>query len=787
VSQTRQLTAAHIEVLAHVELFERLNRLELARLAAFADPLHFAPGGILCEQGEPADGIYVVVAGSFGVLATDERTGAVAQVGSVGRGDVVGELALLFDEPRTATIRAQTDGEVLCIEKDRFLELVRTDPSIGLAVAATLGRRMREHDRTRLDDHAFAVRVVHQALDCLPRNLVDKVLLASLLPHTSQAVLEIVFGRQARLVGHALETMGLENGQTPALVQRELQIILDESLSEEQIASAATAFATRLLNAEFVDDALVLVHEHGGHPAFVSLLTRVLETPTALSTDRLDYWLGQLSEEDSLTSAQLALARVKRYVRRTQTAEVDSPREASRRWRIGTGAGLTALLLGLALARLPGGQVTTFCLLLAAAIVLWILELAPASVVGLGLMAAWILTGLVLPDQAAAGFASMDWLFVVSVFGISAAVTRSGLLFRAGLLLVRRLPSGLFWQAGTLLLTGLLLTPLLPTSTGRAAIGGSLARSVAESLRMRDRQPPAAAMGLASWIGSAPLMFSFLNGSSMCLLAWGLMSEASRARFSWVTWALATLPLTIVVGVGGLLMVFLVLRPRQTEVTTRGRVDVQLAVLGPPSKRELAMLVVLLLTVVGLIAAPALHLPMGVVGMVGLVGAVATGNFDRQSMRQLDWDYLVFYGVALSLVRLGNALGFDALIGAAVERGLGQLGGSGLPIVLAIAVLTFVVRLGLGQDQAVLLLSLALIPSAPGLGLDPWVAIVTVLACSGAWLVPSQMPSYLAAYSATEGHLFTPGQSRRAAFGYAAVLLVALTVTVPYWHMLELI
>ena len=171
------------------------------------------------------------------------------------------------------------------------------------------------------------------------------------------------------------------------------------------------------------------------------------------------------------------------------------------------------------------------------------------------------------------------------MFGISAAVARSGLLFRAGLLLVRRLPAGLFWQAGTLLLTGLLLTPLLPTSTGRAAIGGSLARSVVETLRIRDRQPSAAAIGLAAWLGSAPLMFSFLNGSSMCLLAWGLMPDASRAQFGWVTWAVAALPLTILAGGGGLVMLFLLLRPRQTAISS-GRVDVQLAVLGSPSKRS---------------------------------------------------------------------------------------------------------------------------------------------------------------------------------------------------------
>ena len=45
--------------------------------------------------------------------------------------------------------------------------------------------------------------------------------------------------------------------------------------------------------------------------------------------------------------------------------------------------------------------------------------------------------------------------------------------------------------------------------------------------------------------------------------------------------------------------------------------------------------------------------------------------------------------------------------------------------------------------------------------------------------MPSQMPSFLAAYSATEGRLFSPGQARGAAFGYAGVMLLALALTVP--------
>ena len=80
--------------------------------------------------------------------------------------------------------------------------------------------------------------------------------------------------------------------------------------------------------------------------------------------------------------------------------------------------------------------------LLLAAIMAMLSRRVPDFVVGLGLVAAWILLGIARPAEALAGFASKEWLFVVAVYGLAAATARSGLLYRIGLLLVRRVPQG---------------------------------------------------------------------------------------------------------------------------------------------------------------------------------------------------------------------------------------------------------------------------------------------------------------------------------------------------------
>jgi hypothetical protein len=104
--------------------------------------------------------------------------------------------------------------------------------------------------------------------------------------------------------------------------------------------------------------------------------------------------------------------------------------------------------------------------------------------------------------------------------------------------------------------------------------------------------------------------------------------------------------------------------------------------------------------------------------------------------------------------------------------------------VLAVALISVVVRLAMDQDLTVLLVSLTLIPVAPAVGADPWLVVIALLATSVAWFLPSQTPSYLVAQAASEGKLFSHAQARRFAVAWTLLTLLGLALSVPYWRML---
>ena len=103
------------ERLRSVDLVSGLDRVALARLAAYMDPVAVAKGEVLLAEGETGDALYIIVRGIFAVQDSAGR-----RLNTIGPGHYVGELALLVDEPRSATIRAETDGEVLRLERQQF-------------------------------------------------------------------------------------------------------------------------------------------------------------------------------------------------------------------------------------------------------------------------------------------------------------------------------------------------------------------------------------------------------------------------------------------------------------------------------------------------------------------------------------------------------------------------------------------------------------------------------------------------------------------------------------------
>jgi CRP/FNR family cyclic AMP-dependent transcriptional regulator len=130
-----------VDYLAKVPLFTSLDHKDLLTLAASARERQYQPGEEIVRQNDTGVGLFVLTNGQ--VRVTQERQGATYDLGVLDHGQVFGELSLLDDLPRTATITAIEPSTVIIVPIWDFRAALRDNPSMALNLLSSLSQRIR--------------------------------------------------------------------------------------------------------------------------------------------------------------------------------------------------------------------------------------------------------------------------------------------------------------------------------------------------------------------------------------------------------------------------------------------------------------------------------------------------------------------------------------------------------------------------------------------------------------------------------------------------------------------
>jgi CRP/FNR family cyclic AMP-dependent transcriptional regulator len=126
------------ERLARVPLFDGVSKKHLAQISNLMTPVNLDAGDVLARQGE--------IGREFVILLEDEvdvaRDGKVIAVR--GPGDYIGEIALLDNQPRTATVTAKTDVAAEVLNRAEFATLLADAPELSSKIMVTLAHRLAE-------------------------------------------------------------------------------------------------------------------------------------------------------------------------------------------------------------------------------------------------------------------------------------------------------------------------------------------------------------------------------------------------------------------------------------------------------------------------------------------------------------------------------------------------------------------------------------------------------------------------------------------------------------------
>jgi CRP-like cAMP-binding protein len=136
-----------VDLLRRIPLFAKVEPPKLKLLAFASERVTFEAGQELFHQGDMPDAAYIIIDGSAEVMLDTQR-GRVT-VATIGRNELVGEIGIICDVPRTATVLAKSRLVTLKVSKDLLLRMITDFPNMAIEIMRVLAHRL-EHTNAQL-------------------------------------------------------------------------------------------------------------------------------------------------------------------------------------------------------------------------------------------------------------------------------------------------------------------------------------------------------------------------------------------------------------------------------------------------------------------------------------------------------------------------------------------------------------------------------------------------------------------------------------------------------------
>jgi CRP-like cAMP-binding protein len=129
-----------VELIRRFPIFKKIDLAMLKLLCFSSERLTYQPGQVIFDSGDPGDAAYVIIEGNVEVTVVTP-TGPLV-LNTLGPNDIVGEIAIFADVPRTATVTTTTPVEALRIAKEQFMGVIRQNPDAALELIRILASRL---------------------------------------------------------------------------------------------------------------------------------------------------------------------------------------------------------------------------------------------------------------------------------------------------------------------------------------------------------------------------------------------------------------------------------------------------------------------------------------------------------------------------------------------------------------------------------------------------------------------------------------------------------------------
>lgn len=506
-------------------------------------------------------------------------------------------------------------------------------------------------------------------------------------------------------------------------------------------------------------------------------LAEVAASTPALRTKAMLALMGHVGGETFLKSAT------------PNTAQKTVNRATTREWAGWLGVILVPPLIYF-LASMAGlvVEASLFVAVLSATVLMWLFSLADEFVPPLVAITAVLIVGLVPSDVALAGFSSRALTTLLGVYALAAVISSSGLSYRFMLWLLIRLPDTPFWHQAALLMSGYILSPIMPSGNARLSLVLPFYRDMVDGLNLPLQGKSATALMATAFSGAMLFSPMLLTSKSSNLTAFSMLPEQLQEQFQGLFWFAAAAVAALTVTAMHLVVVRLSFGRSSQAALPKLRLQHQLDLLGGITRPEKAALTGFLFFLIGAGTVEWHQISPAWLAAFLLIGLLLMGLLSKKDFQQkIDWPMIFFLLSMDGLSRAITYLGLDASLARAAGGMFDFVGGSLVWFIPVALVVTLGLRLVLPITAGMVVAAVILIPIGQAQFINPWVVIFLTAMFSDIWFMPYQCSPYLQVTSSGLDRYYKHADFLRYNHWMNLSRLLAAYLSIPYWEWLGLV
>ena len=431
-------------------------------------------------------------------------------------------------------------------------------------------------------------------------------------------------------------------------------------------------------------------------------------------------------------------------------------------------------------------QLNYFVFLISSAVIMWVFRLQADVIPSIFLLLGFLMLGVAPASVVFSGYASETFFMALSILALSSVIVDSGLSKRVMLMAFHYGPKNKYLFSAVIFVFGLVLTPLIPTTNGRASI---IAPMLKEALNHYKKNSVEHQRIVASLLGGLSLLSpAFLSAKSVNLVIWGMLSTQDQSIFNYSYWLLAALvPCVILLVLYSLALVVIFWNNDKIDVNF-DLIREQYLQLPKVNKKERNAMIALFIFMLMIVTYSQHHINIPLIAFGIFFGLLFFNLLEKEDLSSsIDWSFLIFLGAVIGLSNTMQFLQMGDLIASNISWLTVYIQQNIYLFILFLSILVFIFRLFLPINACVLLLGTILVPIATIYGGSAWMIGFIILMMAESYIFPYQASYYMQCESILGADHLEALNSNRVYLinGLVFILkVIAICLSVGYWEFL---